>query len=120
MKLEISNGTELDWAMVEKAAQSILKQASDAWYHPPEAVDLHLARVKTVIEAIDSIADALKLSLKDTHEMSTEACTLYNSSKAHADGYDFVICSCSWISSPTKSKDAATIFSTHVLQQVKS
>lgn len=58
---KISSGSELDWTMVERAAQDIVKQATDAWFVPPEAVDVHLMRVQRVCAAMNAIVDALKL-----------------------------------------------------------
>lgn len=54
----------------------------------------------------------------DAHNMSTEECTLWNSSKPYSDGYSYVLCTCGWKSNPVKSKDAVQLYSTHVMQAI--
>lgn len=52
-----------------------------------------------------------------THEYAgEEECSLFNSSRAHAEGYSFAYCTCGWKSAPVRAKDCVTIFSAHVLQ----
>ena len=59
--MKITSGSELDWDMALKAAKAIVKQCEDAAWAPPEAVDVHIERVRQVCGAMDSIVDALKL-----------------------------------------------------------
>lgn len=61
----IKDGRDLDWDMARKAAEAILKQCNDAAYCPPEAMDIHIMRVDYVCQAMDAIADALKLRKKN-------------------------------------------------------
>lgn len=59
--MKIKSAKELDWRMALKAGQDIVKQCEDAFYAPPEAVDLHLHRIRHVCAAMDALADALRL-----------------------------------------------------------
>jgi hypothetical protein len=114
----IKSGAELDWAMVEKAAKDILKQANDADYVPPESIDTHMSHIKRVCVAMNAITDALKLRHINKHElMRSDECSLFNSSHAHADGYIWINCSCGWKSNPIKSRDSGQVFLAHVNQE---
>lgn len=58
---KILSGSELDWHGAEQAARALLKQCQDAQFIPPEALGMHFARLLLVCEAMNAIADKLKL-----------------------------------------------------------
>lgn len=115
---KIKSGNELDWDMVRKAANGILKAAYDVQFKAPDDLEGHMLYVSRVCQAMNSITDALKLRKTNKHEMTgTDSCDLMNSPHPHADGYVWVKCACGWKSQPIRGRDAATIFGTHVQQE---
>lgn len=72
MSRVIKSGTELDWTLVRNAADAIRKQAEDAGYTPPEAVDIHQVRIGRVCVALDTIVDALKIERKTDESLRAE------------------------------------------------
>jgi hypothetical protein len=61
MSVKIKDSSELDYEMAMRAAERIVKICQDADFTPPEAMDLHLEKIRQICTCIDSIADGLRL-----------------------------------------------------------
>ncbi len=57
----VESGRDIDWDGAKRFAEDIIKQCTDAAYAPPEMLDVHVLRVHRVCEAIDGIAESLRL-----------------------------------------------------------
>ncbi len=57
----ITDAHAFDWTRAKDAAAKIVKLCEDAWFSPPEALDLHQHRASRVCAEIDEIAAALRL-----------------------------------------------------------
>ena len=58
---KIENATELDYAGAEAAAERIVRICQDARYVPPEAMDMHVGKLRQICACIETIAGSLRL-----------------------------------------------------------
>ncbi len=61
---KIKDATELDYAKTQRAAERIVKICQEAFFAPPEAMDLHLIKIEEISVCIDAIVDSLRLIKK--------------------------------------------------------